>query len=321
MSHHAAKIKECLEKYTKYDHLSAKEIAHGSYGFVYAICEAGEKDDSKCPKIVKIVINGQEEMIAKEITIAQLLNGSGNTPNLDRVFNCGEYLFIVMDRYNENLEQRSLQRFQDHKVVLRTLEGKDFPFSRRVFAERELLEMLRIAQELSAADIIHGDLKPDQYLWRNTDGKIAVTDFGFSGTSKGEIPAFRGWSWLGKCGHNQPLPPRARDAIPYKWYFNLYQLWSNLAANNGTVGIVLLNDGVSYAYLDSKHYPSESVKSHRFYIPRPILDMFRRDENQFHAERTSSNSTRARLIAECESTTVHHTIKIPTAIPFYQLPP
>lgn len=319
MVDHAAKIKECLDKYTKYDHLAPREIAHGTYGYVYAICELADKDDSKCPKIVKIVIDGKEDMIAKEITIAQMLQGSGITPELDRVFNCNRYLFIVMDRYDDNLEKRALSLFQQHKVILRTLQGADFPFTRKVFHEIELLEMFRIAKELSRNDIIHGDLKPDQYLWRKIDGKIVVSDFGFSGTSSGEIPAFRGWSWLGKCGHHQPLPPRNADRQPYKRYFNLYQLWSAISCStDGKIGIVLLRDGASYAFLDSAYYPFAS-KDHPFHIPLNVLDMFRRDENQFSGEdeHKTTNSARARLILECKGQRIRDRIRIPTGLPRY----
>lgn len=319
MSSHATKIKECLDKYTNYSHLGVKEIARGSYGYVYAICEATEKDDSKCPKIVKIIINGQEETIAKEITIAQLLQHSGLTPSLDRVFNCGEYLFLVMDRYSENLEQRASKRFQDHKVILRTLEGIDFPFNRLVFTEQEVSEMFRIAKELSDMGIIHGDLKPNQFLWRKSDGKIVVTDFGFSGTTDGSIPAFRGWSWLKRCGNFQPLPPRKSDAAPYKWYFNMYQIWSWMACfNDGSVCIVLLNDGTSYAYMDSKYYTFSSSKTHPYYIPVKVLEMFKQDENQFRNESSSSSSARQRLIEDCRGKDIPKRIRIPTAIPLYR---
>lgn len=278
----------CLQKYTDFSRLSVKEVAHGCYGHLYLVCEAYEKDDSKCKKIVKIVIQGRPEIIAKEIAICQMLHNSGLTPNLYNVFHCDGYLFIIMDRYDSNLQNNAADLFKDHEANLRRLEGKSFPWQPYLYREEDLLEMFRIARDLGIIyDIIHGDLKPDQYLWRDSDEKIAVTDFGYGGTSNGTIPALRGWSWLPKCSHNQPLPPQPNDVVEaklFRAYFNMFQLWSALAFSAKHTTPVLLKsvekDGSpKYAYLSSQIYPFE--KGHPFYIPPSIIEYFTKLENQW----------------------------------------
>ncbi len=311
-------IMDCMRKFTDFTQLSKREVAHGSFGHLYIVCDAYEKEEKHCKKIVKIVVNGCPETVAKEIAIAQLLHDSSLTPNLHNVFHCKNYLFIIMDRYDMNLRQVASKLFQENIGPLKALEGEDFPWRLQMYEEMDLLEMFRLAYELgNKYDIIHGDLKPDQFLWRKADDKIVVTDFGFAGTSDGSIPALRGWTYLGICAHRQPLPPDQKDKVMakmYKKYFNMFQLWTSLAFRPEQVTAVLRRDGRSYAYLSSQIYPF--AKAHRFHIPQSVIEIFKMEENPFHDQTDIgvTDDARLKLIRKCRLLHLAETTRFPSTI-------
>lgn len=314
----------CFEQNTKNYKLGKTELAHGSYGSVYLVCDVIEsKKEEKCNKIVKIVLNGDPKLILKEINIWYLLHDSGLTPTLYEIFHCGIYLFIIMEKFDTNMEVYAEHLFQQHKYNLRYLEGSSFPWERRVYKEKDLIKMFEIARDLGVThDVIHADLKPDQYLLNLLTGKIAVTDFGKAGTSDGKIPAKRGWTWkiLTKCSYDQPLPPNVKDVLEstdFRAYFNLFQLWESLAFSNiATTAVLLDKPGKGgtpeYAYLSSQIYPFE--KGHPLYIPPNIIEFFTKLENQYADVRVSDVPAHMRnLVRECHGKEAPQTAYFPAS--------
>lgn len=100
-----------------------------------------------------------------------------------------------------------LERFDsDGKKLFRRVGG------RVVIDEAHLLQMFKIALILDELGIVHGDLKPDQYLYNQRLDRLVLADFGFAGVrtpakfaKHRASPALRkylpstGWSYWTVC--------------------------------------------------------------------------------------------------------------------------
>lgn len=76
-------------------------------------------------------------------------------------------------------------------TVLDSWEGNMLPLGRTqaanvpgnlVYNEGQLMDMLLIADQLDNLGVVHGDLKPDQFLYRGDRKEMCVTDFGLAFT-------------------------------------------------------------------------------------------------------------------------------------------
>ncbi len=266
---------ECKQISDKYKLETGIELNRGSNGVIYAACK------TSCNKIIKILKNANEEMFQNEVKIFELLNKSNLTPILYDAVSCGLYDFLVLQRFPAaNVQNMATRRFSDNLKAIDVITPSSGLYP-QLYKETDIIEMFRIAFELSDKyDIIHGDLKPDQYLYAEANtGRLVVTDFGFSGTSDGKMQAFRGWSRLRSCGSWQYLPPTTdpKEVALYKKYFNAYQLWTYLAFREQATP-VLLNDRKHFRYLASQYYPF--AEGHPWHIPYTVLIHFLAQENR-----------------------------------------
>lgn len=289
---------QCLQKHKTYDdyRLGAVQIHRGSFGRVYALCnlkveaEKTSGDEKACKKIVKIIFHPDAEAIRREVLIFQNLDQSGLTPHIYDHFTCPNYYFLVLERWNTNILKRAEAAYDIYKSKLKAVDPvtKWAPY---VFLEQDLLDMFRIAYDLSQEHgILHGDLKPDQFLV--IGNKIVLTDFGLAGfvltPDEAADPQFapllairaqRGWSWVGPCGHGQPLPPTPKQAEEYRDYFNVYQLWSWFVFSPHPVPI-LRNDRKTFAFMSPLIFPFVS-KSHPYHVPALVRQQMMQDETQY----------------------------------------
>lgn len=234
---------DCVRKNTK-GYMHPVKLYEGSFGKIFAFCD---KEDRTCKsKIVKITwIQNRilSESVQREMYIFSRLHNSGLTPRIYDTFFCGSYFYILMQQLKSDMYDRALEQAQIMQPKLRELfmaitsDREDWvryflPYT-VVYTQTQIQRMFNIAYELGAKyGIIHGDLKPDQYLTNDVkpfeSKSIVVTDFGFSGTlEQGKWHAKYGWNHVKGCAAFERLPPpyesrRIQEAY-VKW-FNVYQL-------------------------------------------------------------------------------------------------
>jgi hypothetical protein len=184
---------ECEAIVRKYER--GKTLGQGAFGAVYEACvnindckyavKAAKSDDSD-----EINAN-QRDPYFLEVLQEKKLDGSNIVPRIYDSWSCRSQddvtIYTVMDRWQGNMESLALHR------------------PGRAYYRSELLRMFRIAVFLGQLGIIHGDLKPDQFLYRNSGGdsealEIVVADFGFSGGGKYQYTARVGWPANGGIG-------------------------------------------------------------------------------------------------------------------------
>ena len=189
---------KCQEHLNKYD-FKLEELGKGQYGKIAVACLA---DGSNCNFAVKTQTYNPSSLptIERELYFLNYLKNvripeqkTHIVPLLYDAWRCPsvEYegegtQYIVMDRWQGDLQSR--------------FKGKDETL---YCNEDELLQMFQIARAIGEAGVVHGDLKPDQYLYRSrgpTSVDIALTDFAFAGfvsTDKGKgnvLQPIMGWS-------------------------------------------------------------------------------------------------------------------------------
>jgi len=106
------------------------------------------------------------------------------------------------------------------------------------FTKSELIAMFRLAILLGELGVVHGDLKPDQFLFRNQGKDVVIADFGFAGGKGYKYEnAFLGWPSQAKVLNCPPAftplkCPGVCDTknmyVGYCQYQNLMQLESSL---------------------------------------------------------------------------------------------
>lgn len=177
----------CMRKYTAQ---KGVKLGQGQYGAIVPACA-----DKECRYVLKISSDVPEAL--KDVYFLRLLkddrlkDGSPIVPTLYDNWLCRfpneegemtEHSFIVLDRWESDMQKLALTR------------GKEMFRRVAVYSKEELLMMFCLAYYLGKAGIVHGDLKPDQYLQKGNGKNIVVTDFGFSGKSGSPYVAEMGWS-------------------------------------------------------------------------------------------------------------------------------
>lgn len=271
----------CLQKENRKWHISVTEIGRGSLGRIYAVCDVKETKDSECKKIVKIILGSNKEMVNKEVAVMMLLNHSNISPHLYEAFHCDGHSFLILQRFDTTPEKQAELLYQELKATIDAANTTGTEFAEAVYKEAILIKMFEIAKELGARfKIIHGDLKPDQYLMNLLILHMVLSDYGHAGTIDRKIPATRGWSYLAECGNFQPLPTDDEDITQdmFEKWFNPYQLWSYFAFNSKPT-LILRNDGVTLSYISPSSQDYPFPRGHPLFIPPNVIDFFKGIEN------------------------------------------
>lgn len=197
-------------------------IGVGCYGSVYAVCV--NKTDCKT-RIVKVI---RKEQLKQEVTML-LVADENIAPILYTSFTCGEYGYLIQERFDMTMERVGRERAQ----VLLKLEPQTprrHPVELFVFTLLELERMLDKILELSSSvDVIHGDLKPDNILIKLLNDKLRIGDYGYAGPgAQNAIPNIfprRGWAPFGNIQAKTTKdrhPPIPQQPIFAK-YYNTFQ--------------------------------------------------------------------------------------------------
>ncbi len=299
---------KCISNNSKY-HVKGVEIHHGTYGRVYGVCMVEDKHDVDCKqKVVKIIFfpadedealqKREVENLMREIYIFHKLNTSGISPRIFDAFGCGNYFNIVLERFGLNMWQVGREQVKSFEAQFafalfrNRLPSNFFGVQKEtlVYSDFQMRRLFDIAKELgSKYGVIHGDLRPDQYLYQvganvkklagSEKNKIVVSDFGFSGTSTIEPGKWRaelGWHFQENCGALfQPLPPVTDEnnkerVLMYRNYYNIFQLWFYFSFHFSPV-FVLKNSNL---YVFPHHRQAFTNKDSPYYVPDEAWKLF-----------------------------------------------
>lgn len=159
-----AKAPECKRQYKQ-----IKVLGGGTYGKVYLVQD--QSNNTYAMKVLEDIKMGTRDQYFLRILDNQLVDGAKMTPKFIDSYICGKVLNIIMDVYNGDMQALG-------KANAISKLGND---TYLLYTREHLLRMFRIATRLGQLGIFHGDLKPNQYLYNDTN--IVVTDFGFAGGS------------------------------------------------------------------------------------------------------------------------------------------
>lgn len=231
----------CMQKYHE-----EKLLGQGTFGRVSAVCKNG----AACNYALKA--SKQVSEIAREAYFLEFLenwylHGRRIAPMMEDAWECPlpikgakrgskeNYGFLVMDRWDADLEKMAKNRAADLKLQTEFTffdadEGKESTYEIQYYTPEEVVTMFQLAIVLGKAGVIHGDLKPDQYLERKMGAEICVSDFGLSGGPRTKYQATMGWSrdlidrkW--GCGEAFTLfVGKEAESIDFPVYFNVLQL-------------------------------------------------------------------------------------------------
>lgn len=169
-------------------------LGQGSNGQVFIGCSRNEREDKKevrhsCTHAIKILNSletGEREAYFLFLLQHLLLNNKPVTPRLQQVWSCGDKFFYVMDRFQDNMMRLGNEQFDELSVTrfpilnsYKAIRGKP-----ALYTTYQLRTMFQICYTLSKYGILMGDMKPDQFLYRedqkNSFLDIVITDFGYT---------------------------------------------------------------------------------------------------------------------------------------------
>jgi serine/threonine protein kinase len=234
----ASAREKCLEPY-----VLDTFLGEGSNGKVFASCKSGNFLDPCNTTVVKISKHANDTTIASEYRWMQMLynfklNGHHIVPYVEKQWTCDNETYMAIERFSGDLWKLGLDQGQSFQQIF-------------LFTMDQILSMISIANLLGENQIIHGDLKPDNFLWKpNPESKtnpqiIVVTDFGFSGFANTKPFATLGWSNSSNISDKFPgfgcplkganlMKPASISATEFAKITNLIQLEASLLDPNVT---------------------------------------------------------------------------------------
>jgi hypothetical protein len=167
-------------------------LGYGDFGRIWSVCEWSDDKKTDCSSwVVKFGYGKNNLNLTVEyrwITALQTLR-LHRTPIVPRSrgkINCPQGTVLILERFQFNLLQLGFK--QGNKALLdnfgKAIEEKLFNQYFVLFYQ-QLLRMTDICQLLGENKIVHGDIKPDNFLWKEIDNEqmIVINDFGIIGLS------------------------------------------------------------------------------------------------------------------------------------------
>ncbi len=165
-------IKQCKTEWEQ-----GNFIGKGKYGQVHEACK--HKECNWIIKVSSLNTPAQQKMFERDINITKRLKGTGIAPEFEGAWICENNGFLVMERLSGSADH--FVKYEEDRIEL---------------LEWVVKEMKRVISELSERRIIHGDIKPDNFLYKAK--RLYISDFGTSINYSRELVDKKrdmGWSW------------------------------------------------------------------------------------------------------------------------------
>lgn len=161
--------------------------------------------------------------LRRETYFLEKLKDSGISPRLREEWCCVEHCYQVVERFDCDFDDQATKQYA--AWPLSTSFNRKFPQLRTkqlglVIYEHQLEQLITILRRLSNDDyqIVHGDAKLTNFLYRKQTDTIVAADFGLSGDFRKYQPIF-GWTHVALG-----LPKHVPSNFKYRKYFNLWDL-------------------------------------------------------------------------------------------------
>jgi serine/threonine protein kinase len=185
-------------------------VGKGTNGLVYDVCS--RNDPSNCRFVAKQAIMENDDFAIQDIYflswLSEHLQGRISPRVYDTTICVHEKKVTVKKRTKKSKSQTKIvqtrvativmEKFQmDGQQLLNATSKKfeDMYGAERddntptwVLRETDLLKMWEIVLELDRLGIVHGDLKPNQFLFDLDQNRVVITDFGFAGQVSPQSP-------------------------------------------------------------------------------------------------------------------------------------
>ena len=240
--------KDCLENYE-----TQKVLGKGKYGTVVSACKKSEvsklpkESKERCEKLVIKESDITDEIeyataILDSVMLAKLQdveweNHQGEMKNLVPRFYesyfCDRRSYLVMEKFDTNMSNRSHELYNEllhsrPELFPKNLNIQD-NLQHSVFPLDEFFDLFAITRKLDQLGIVHSDLKPDQFIYKDIKNdqkggyEICIIDLSLVGTY--------GWASDPMLACPNPMTDHTlKSLVPrsLRDFFNQYQLSSYL---------------------------------------------------------------------------------------------
>ncbi len=206
-----------------------KRLGNGAHAAVWQV------SNTKALKVLKPRNELQQEAVERELHIYTKTSATRISPTLYEHWVSRGASCLLMELFDGDMHRLGKHQFAESGI------RRSAVYTQVLFTEEQLLRMFRLAQELGVKyQVIHSDLRLDQFLYHRQGKSVVVADYGFSGHYPKEDErhwkyAMVGWNIWKRCNlmiTGQKLPPLAEQVPFYLEHYNQFQLLADLTANN-----------------------------------------------------------------------------------------
>lgn len=234
----------CLHNYR-----IGKLMGSGVYGKVSSACDAKPSSSLGLASLASLASSEEkcDTYVIKESTIANAAdyvsalldmamlqrlqpavwkNSKGETKPLvpryvDHKF-CGDKSFLVMERWDTDMEKLGKEQFGKFFAAHQSLFSPNTSSSSFLFyTVPQITDMFNIAKRLDELGVVEGDLKPSQLLYRESNGDMALTDWGLS-LSFGWATDVNSTHCPDTDGGEEAIVPRSLRSYFSQWQLETY---------------------------------------------------------------------------------------------------
>lgn len=150
---------------------SLKELGSGCCATVSQACALGTNDCKYVLKVSSVNDDIYFDIFQRDVHFLNLLQGTGLVPKIYDQWICGAYGYMVLELFDGNADDFMAKQSDGTELISINI----------------LEQMMELCSNLSLRGIIHGDIKPDNFLYKikgQDKYDIVLTDFGFSADFK-----------------------------------------------------------------------------------------------------------------------------------------
>jgi hypothetical protein len=198
-----------------------QRLGAGSLGEVYDACTP-----DGCGFVVKVQRQsrdpradpGQREVAMSRLITADRKSADIIVPILGARA-CGGLFLTLSPKWDMDGEKLGAAQYEAEFKLPATPEGCGQDVQMLLYTESQLRQFFLLARRLTALGVAHGDLKPDNYLYKIAEDRLAVTDLGFAGKFGTPYPPLWGFSRNDAHCEDDMTPEAARYANTWQILF------------------------------------------------------------------------------------------------------